>query len=194
MLAVSAWLEKRWALFFASIGWIVITYNLMYTYFLPRKILVDSTMVGNHPIWNVVKTLYMFKFSKILGDFLKAWVDPIKSLEQMAKIFENYMYKKKTQDIKNDLAAWFTFAEAIEESPLFDPILTQIIIVWEQTGNLWEILVTMAGFYKDDLMQKIDTAMWFIEPILMVMVAWVIGCIVASIFLPLADLVNVIGG
>ncbi len=193
MLSVSAWMQE-WR--FALGAWIVssiVTYNILYIYFLPRKIFIDGSLVGNHPIWDVVKTFYMFKFSKILWDFLKAWVDPIHSLEQMSKIFNNYMYKKKTEDIKNDLSAWFTFAEAIEESPLFDPILTQIIIVWEQTWNLWDILVTMAWFYKDDLMQKIDTAMGFIEPILMCMVAWVIWCIVASIFLPLADLVNIVG-
>ncbi|MBP7884821.1 type II secretion system F family protein [Patescibacteria group bacterium] len=76
---------------------------------------------------------------------------------------------------------------------LFDPILVQIIVVGEQTGNLGEILQTMAEFYKEQLMQKITSAVSLIEPILMGLIAIIIGSIVASVFLPLADLVSVIG-
>jgi MSHA biogenesis protein MshG len=57
---------------------------------------------------------------------------------------------------------------------LFDPILVQIIVVGEQTGNLAEILQTMAVFYKEQLMQKISTVMSFIEPILMGIIAVII--------------------
>jgi type IV pilus assembly protein PilC len=52
----------------------------------------------------------------------------------------------------------------------------------------------MAEFYKEQLMQKISAVMGLIEPILMAFIAVIIGGIVASIFLPLADMVNVIGG
>ena len=50
----------------------------------------------------------------------------------------------------------------------------------------------MADFYRDLLQTKIDILMGFLEPILMSMIAVVIGVIVGSIFLPMADLVNVI--
>ena len=80
----------------------------------------------------------------------------------------------------------------MEWSTLFDPILIQIIHVGEETGNIGEVLKKMSEFYRDLLQNKIDILMSFLEPILMSLIAIVIGIIVGSIFIPMADLVNVI--
>jgi type II secretory pathway component PulF len=156
--------------------------------------LIDGWMLKMPVLWDAIKTFYMYRFSKLLGDFLHAGVDQITAMNQMTHIFSNFYYKKKAEDIKNDLSIWFAFADTVEWSDLFDPILIQIIVVWEQTGNIWDILKTMSGFYKEELLQKIDTLMWFLEPILMGFLAIVVWSIVSSIFLPLADLMTVIGG
>lgn len=192
-LALSDFIQKRRYLIFWLLGWSAIAYQSLYTLFLPFKIFIDWFVLKIPVVKDAIKSFYMYRFSKLLGDFLHAGVDPIKSLDQMAKIFQNFFYQKKTVDIKNDLSAGFTFADAIEWSDLFDPILVQIIVVGESTGNLGDILQTMAEFYKEQLMQKIASVMGLIEPILMAFIAIIIGSIVASIFLPLADLVNVIG-
>lgn len=68
---------------------------------------------------------------------------------------------------------------------MFDPILTQIIVVGEKTGNMGDILQKMAKFYKEQLIQKIAIAMALIEPVLMGLIALLIGSIVAAIYLPL---------
>lgn len=192
VLAFSAFMIDRWHVLLLSIFGVITVYQLLYKYFLPFKILIDRRMLDAPVLWDAIKTFYMYRFSKLLWDFLHAWVNQIESMTQIASIFENFHYKKKAADIRNDLNAWFTFVDTIEGSDLFDPILVQIIVVGEQTGNLWEILQTMSVFYKEQLMQRISTVMWFIEPILMWLIAVIIWSIVSSIFLPLADLVNVI--
>jgi type IV pilus assembly protein PilC len=70
--------------------------------------------------------------------------------------------------------------------------LVQIVHVGEDTGNISEVLKKMADFYRDMLQTKIDILMSLIEPILMVFIAIIVGIIVGSIFLPMAELVNVI--
>jgi type IV pilus assembly protein PilC len=75
---------------------------------------------------------------------------------------------------------------------LFDPILVQIIHIGEDTGNMGEVLKRMADFYRDLLQSKIDILMSFLEPILMAFIAVIIGTMVAGIFLPMADMVNII--
>jgi type IV pilus assembly protein PilC len=193
-LAFSDFMIERWYVLIIGIFSFITIYNILYKYFLPFKMLIDGWMLKIPVLWDAIKTFYMYRFSKLLWDFLHAWVNQIDAMTQIANIFENFFYKKKAEDIRNDLAAWFAFVDTIEWSTLFDPILVQITVVWEQTGNLWEILNTMSGFYKDQLMQKITTVMWFIEPILMGFIAVIIWTIVSSIFLPMADLVNVIWG
>ncbi len=105
----------------------------------------------------------------------------------------NYHYKKKVLDIRRDLEAGFGFSDSMEGSSLFDPILVQIVLVGERTGNIDTVLEKMASFYNDLLDTRIKTLMSLLEPILLAGVAIVIGVIVASIFLPMADMVNTIG-
>lgn len=91
------------------------------------------------------------------------------------------------------MEAGFGFSDSMEGSSLFDPILVQIVLVGERTGKIDSVLQKMAEFYNDLLDTRIKTLMSLVEPILLASVAVVIGVIVASIFLPMADMVNTIG-
>lgn len=192
MLNVSDFMVAWWYILLLSLWWTITLYKVLYQYFLPFKIFIDGFLLKIPVVSDAIKTFYMYRFSKLLWDFMFAWVDQISAMTQISRIFDNFYYKKKADDIKADLNAWFTFADTIEWSTLFDPILVQIIVVWEKTGNLWEILQTMSGFYKEQLMQKIWAVMAVVEPILMLLIAWLIGSIVGAIYLPLIDMVNVI--
>lgn len=178
------------------LGWgigITLLSGVLYQFFLPFKMLIDRLFIITPVLGDVTKTFYMYRFSKLLSDFYKAGVSPVSALDQMSRIFPNYYYQKKVLEIKRDLESWFGFSESIEGSDLFDGLLVQILIVGENTGNVWEVLGKMAYFYRDSLSVRIETLMGFIEPILMAGIAIIIGIVVWSIFLPMADLVNVIG-
>ena len=82
-------------------------------------------------------------------------------------------------------------AEAMEWSTLFDPILIQIISVGENTWNMWDVLKRVSVFYRDLLQNKIDMLLALIEPFLMAFIAIIIWIVVWSIFIPMADMVNV---
>ncbi len=183
----------RWLLILI-IGWFIITFQIVYSTVIDFKKFIDLMLLKIPNVSAVVKTFYMYKFSKLLGDFWKAWVGPIESLNQMMKIFDNYHYKRKMLTMKNDLSSWFTISDSIEWSDLFDPILIQIIMVWEKTGNLSPILLTMSAFYRYQLGGKIDTMVSMIEPAMMALIAGMIWSIVAAIFLPLAGLMDAVGG
>jgi type IV pilus assembly protein PilC len=192
MLAASDYLQANWHIIFGIIIGTIVTIQTLYKYFLPFKILIDTLYLKVPVLKDVVKTFYLYRFSKLLADFYKSWVNPVVALEQMSAIFSNYLYKKKALDIRVDLEAWFGFADSMEWSMLFDPILVQIVLVWERTGNIDEVLLKMASFYDGSLENQIKTLMSLIEPLLMAFIAVIIWWIVASIFLPMADLVNAI--
>lgn len=192
MLQASDFMKVYWWVIALSLWVAVVSVQLLYKYFLPFKILIDTALLKIPVVKWVIKTFYLYRFSKLLSDFYKAWVNPVVALEQMSAIFDNYMYKKKAMDIRTDLEAWFWFADSMEGSDLFDPILVQIVLVGERTGNIDDVLIKMASFYDSALENQIKALMSLIEPLLMGLVAVLIGWIVASIFLPMADLVNTI--
>lgn len=192
MMTVSSFLQKTWFLLILFVIWIVIWYKFLYSKVLPFKVFIDKLAVTTPVISGVVKTFYMYKFSRLLSQFYFAWIGPVLSLKLIANIFENFEYKKKVIEIKKDLKSWFTFFESMEWTKLFDPILVQIIHVWEDTGTTKEVLSKISDFYKDQLKTKIDILMSFLEPVLMIFIACMIGVIVASVFIPMASIVNAI--
>lgn len=193
MIGASDFMISYWYLIFAVIFLLVSTFSFLYKHFLPFTILVDKFFISVPFFSDAVKTFYQYRFSKLLSNFYKAWVSPIIALEQMSNIFDNYWYKKKMIEIKQDLEAGFGFSDSMEGSDLFDPLLVQIIMVWENTGNIADVLSTMGRFYRNIFRSKVDMLMGFIEPFLMAIIALIVAWIMASIFLPMADLVNVIG-
>lgn len=192
MMWASNFLQKTWYLIILIIIGTIALYRFSYKYVLAFKVFIDKLMVTMPAVSWVVKTYYMYRFSKLLSQLYSAWVSPILALKLIGNTFTNFFYRKKTMEIRENLNAGFSFAESMEWSSLFDPILVQIVHVGEDTGNITEVLKKMADFYRDMLQTKIDILMSLIEPLLMALIAVVIGVIVGSIFLPMADLVNVI--
>jgi type IV pilus assembly protein PilC len=95
-------------------------------------------------------------------------------------------------EIKDDISAGFSFYDSMEWSSLFDPILVQIVNVWENTWSIGESMKKISVFYDTLLKSRIAILMSALEPILMAFVAVIIWWIVWSIFLPMAELVNVV--
>ncbi len=81
------------------------------------------------------------------------------------------------------------FVESMEWSWLFDPILVQIIWIWENTWNIWEVLEKISSFYRENLDVKLEWLMKLLEPLIMAFVAIIVWVIVASIFLPMWELI-----
>ena len=192
MMKASSFLANTWFLLILFLIWVVLLYKFMYSKVLPFKIFIDKLTLKIPFVSWVIKTYYMYKFSKLLSQFYYAGISPLLSLELISNIFDNFEYKKKIIEIRKDLKSWFTFFESMEWTKLFDPILVQIIHVWEDTGTTKDILNKMSKFYKDQLQIKIDILMSFLEPVLMVFIAWIIWIIVASVFIPMASIVNAI--
>jgi len=192
MLDVSSFLQNARFFLLLLIVLLWAGLHMLYKYFLPFKMLVDKLLLSLPVVGSVVKTFYMYRFAKLLGQFYIAGLSITIGLVLMKDIFQNFFYQKKALEIKDDLESWFSFAEAMEWSPLFDAILIQIMYVGEDTGNIADVLLKMADYYRDMLDTKISILMSLIEPFLLAFVAIIIGIVVWSIFLPMAELVNVI--
>lgn len=194
VIAASDFIQtKYWIVLFIVFA-IPIAYSFLYKKVLYFKIFVDKFLLKFPVIWPLLMTFYRYRFSKLLWDFYDAWISPLDSLKQIANIFANYHYVRKVLDVRKDLEVWLEMADSFEWSWLFNPILVQIMWIWEKTWNIWEVLGKMANFYRNELDTKVEWLTKIIEPLLMVFVACIIWVIVASIFLPMADLIWTMSG
>lgn len=193
MLNASDYLKNYGIFWLIWIIFAVILYNFLYAKVLWFKILIDTLLLQIPLVKDIIKLYYMSKFTTLLSQFYLAWVSPVVSFKMLWDIFDNFQYKKKMVEIRNSISSWFSIYESMEGSDLFDPILTQIVNVWENTGSLAEALWKISSYYTMSLKSSIDALMSVLEPLLMAFVACIVGILLGAIYLPMADMVNQIG-
>lgn len=189
-LVASKYLQHNRYKLVAAVIAIIIAYNVAYSKWLLFKIWIDKMLLSVPVVKGVVKLFYMSRFTSLLAQFYEAWVSPIISFKLLAWIFDNFHYKRKMIEIRNSINAWFSIYDSLEWTELFDPILIQIINVWENTWSLPSVLNKISPFYTSTLKNNIDALMATLEPLLMCFIAWVIGSLLWAIYLPMADMVN----
>jgi type IV pilus assembly protein PilC len=193
MLKVSDFMASwKWLVTISCLVWLVFLCKFLYGNALFFKKFIDKMLLTIPVSASAVKTYYMYQFAQLLSQFYSAWISPIVSLWLMANIFSNFEYKKKMIEIKKDMAAWFTFYESMDWSPLFDAVFVQIMHVWEDTWAIWEVLARISKFYMNQFSDKMDTLMALLEPAMMVLMAWLIWSIVAAIYLPMVSVMEVL--
>jgi type IV pilus assembly protein PilC len=114
MMGASTLFQNTRGLMIIIIIGIIVTYKFLYKYILTFKIFIDKLLVTTPAISGVVKTYYMYRFSKLLSQLYNAGVSPVVSLQLMGNTFTNFFYKKKALEIKENLNAGFSFSESME--------------------------------------------------------------------------------
>jgi len=114
MMGASGFIKNTWFLILLIIIGSVLLYRFLYKYFLAFKGFIDKLMITIPAVSGIVKTYYMYRFSKLLSQLYSAGVSPILSLKLMGNTFTNFFYKKKVLEIKENLNAGFSFSESME--------------------------------------------------------------------------------
>jgi type II secretory pathway component PulF len=81
----------------------IVGYKVAYAQVIAFKMFIDKLMVTIPIISDVVKTFYMYKFTRLLGQLLSAGVSPILALKLMGNSFSNFFYRKKAFELRNNL-------------------------------------------------------------------------------------------
>jgi type IV pilus assembly protein PilC len=71
-------------------------------------------------------------------------------------------------------------------------MVTQMIMVGEESGELEEMLVNVANFYDEEVDRTVEKLTAIIEPVMMLGIALVIGVMVIAMYLPIFNMVNLI--
>lgn len=127
-----------------------------------------------------------FNMDLLLGSGLT--VD--RSLEIISKMERNMSLKEKYQEILAKLKSGDHLYKSFQEAGVFSNILLSMIRVGEESSSLREIFSIMSSYYEEELNSRNQKFLGLMGPILIIIMALIIGFIVLSIALPIFDMVN----
>jgi type IV pilus assembly protein PilC len=146
------------------------------------------------PVIGVIfQKIYLARFSRNLSTLVAGGIPIIKALQIVSEIVSNVIYRDIILDAVNKIAGGKSISESLSGHREFPAIVTQMIMVGEQTAQLDDILGKLAVFYEKEVDVKISTLTSLLEPIIMIILGVGVGVLVAGILMPIYNLASTAG-
>lgn len=143
---------------------------------------------------NFLKNIYYDRMLSTLSTLLKSGVTILNAILVLEESFDgNVIIQNALKHVRAEVAAGKSISESFRATGVFPGLMTEMMLMGEESGKLPSIIATLSKFYADNVDQFIARFSAVIDPILICGVGALIGIIVASIFLPIFKL-SQIGG
>ena len=144
-------------------------------------------------IGSVVLKVTMARFSRTLSTLIAAGVDIIQALEITGQSSGNWVIEQALGDVRAKVGEGVPIAQPLVDNPIFPPMVSQMVKIGEETGELEKMLGKVADFYEDEVDAAIQSLTSIIEPLLMIGVGFMVGIIVIAMYLPMFKMMQLIG-
>ena len=121
-------------------------------------------------IGDVVLKVTMARFSRTLATLVGSGVDIVKALEITGNTSGNWVIEQALAEVRVKVHEGVPIAQPLIENPVFPPMVSQMIKIGEETGELEKMLGKIADFYEDEVETSINALTSIIEPITMIAV------------------------
>ncbi|HSW79429.1 MAG TPA: type II secretion system F family protein [Candidatus Saccharimonadales bacterium] len=141
----------------------------------------------------VIRKIAIARFARTFASLMSAGVSVLESLDVTGGAIGNKVIEKELKAAAIEVKNGKQLSETLAKSKNFPPIISQMLAVGEETGQIDTILEKVADFYDEEVDATIEGLSSIIEPILIVVLGSVVGLIAASVMGPIASLNKNIG-
>jgi type IV pilus assembly protein PilC len=143
-------------------------------------------------IGDTVRKVTMARFSRTLSTLVASGVDIIKALEITGQTAGNWVVEEALASVRTKVQEGVPIAQPLLESPVFPPMVSQMVRIGEETGELEKMLGKIADFYEDEVDAAVQSLTSIIEPLMMIGVGVMVGIIIISMYLPMFKMLTLI--
>jgi type IV pilus assembly protein PilC len=140
----------------------------------------------------VVRKVAMARWSRTLSTLIASGVDIMKALDITAQTSGNWVVEEATGNVRVRVQEGASIAQPLIDSPVFPPMVSQMVKIGEETGELEKMLGKVADFYEDEVDAAIQALTSIIEPLMMIGVGVMVGIIVIAMYLPMFKMLTLI--
>lgn len=138
----------------------------------------------------LVRKTAVANFTRTLGTLLTGGVPILQALNIVREVSNNAVLARAIGQVHDSVKEGETIVTPLEASGVFPAMVVSMIQVGEETGALPEMLMKVAETYDDEVDTAVDALTSIIEPIMIIMLALIVGTIVIAMFLPLISIIS----
>ena len=129
-------------------------------------------------------------FSNTMATMIQAGLPVTKAVYITSNVMTNALFADKTAEMVAKIEEGRTVVEAMREAECFPDILTDMVGVGEETGEMQATMDTVAEYYDNELQQAVSQAIAMLEPAVLVFLALFAGFIVIAIYMAMFEMYN----
>ncbi len=175
-------------------GWIAVALAIAGLYYLRRwtqsegRIQWDSFRLKIPILGSVLRTIAVGRFARTLGALTEGGVTILEALGVVRDTLGNELLGREIDSVAEKVKRGESLAGPLGESGYFPPLLVQIVSIGEQTGKLDELLLNAADTFDTEADSAVNRFMAIFPAILILLLALVVGFIIAATLLPIVTM------
>lgn len=183
---------RNWIIDLAVLAILIIAFILFRRYVATPngKLQFDNFKLKLPVFGQLIRKVAISRFCRTLGALLQSGVPIMQALEIVGKASGNEVVAQTVGRVRESVREGESIALPLQLSGLFPPLVTQMVAVGEETGNLDGMLAKIADFYDTEVEYMLASLTSLLEPLLILIMGFIVGFIVISVFLPLYQIIG----
>lgn len=158
------------------------------------RFMLDTFMLRMPIFGDIVKKSVLATMTRTLSSLFSSSVPILQAMSMTEKIVENEVIARVIAKSRESLERGGSLTEPMNDHWAFPPLIPHMIAIGEQTGSLDTMLEKVADFYDKEVDAATDRLKALIEPIMIILLAGIVGTIVLSILMPMFGMFENIDG
>ena len=178
-----------------AIGITVVVFALRFSMKLPGVAAALDTYTLRIPLFGDMLTkTSVARFSRTLGTLVSSGVPILQALQITRDTAGNLRVSSAVESIHDNVKEGESMVTPMETSGIFPPMVVSMVQVGEETGQLPDMLTKVADVFEEEVDNAVAGLTSMLEPVMIVMLALVVGTIVVALFLPLITIIQDLTG
>ena len=157
------------------------------------RLMVDTAKLRVPWMGVLLRNLEIARFARVLGTLTHGGVSIVDALVIVNPVISNRLMAQNVGEITWRIRTGERLGHLMKEREIFPPLCVQMISVGEETGQLDEMLLRVADAYDRETTGATKVMTSMLAPMMILVVAAIVGFIVVSMLLPIFQLSTVIG-
>jgi type IV pilus assembly protein PilC len=191
VLGISNWIAYRYGLFvILSIPFGVILLIKFVKKFRTGRLVVDTIKLKLPVIGQLSNKISVTRWTRTLGTLIGAGVPILDALNVSRETAGNEVFANMLGNVHNSIRQGDTFAGPLKQSKTVDLIVSSMVAVGEETGDLDKMLLKVADNYDEQVDVLVASLMSLLEPIMILCLGSIVLTIVLAVFLPMIQVIT----
>ena len=157
------------------------------------RVVIDNLKLKMPVLGDIQRKSAVSRFSRTLGTLVTSGVPILQALNITRDTAGNVVISQAIEKVHEAVKEGETIVTPLQASGVFPNMVISMVDVGEETGQLPEMLLKVADVYDDEVDNAVTALTSILEPIMIVILALIVGAVVFALFLPLIKMISTMG-